>query len=154
VNKLNTKAGLTCPVDASWIPAWAHADLRACVSRTCFKTPILISISPYIQPHYISSTDTIMITSSAHRSQAQNVDDSLSKACATVLFKEYSLRNIQLHALVLAASAAPIRKEPTEEQKKRVATLQRIDKNRRREQKSRHSEIKKGRATGKKGGWD
>jgi peptidyl-tRNA hydrolase ICT1 len=95
-----------------------------------------------------------MITSSNHRSQAQNIEDALSKACTTIFFKEYSLRNIQLHALVLAASAAPIRNEPTEEQKKRVAALVRIEKARRREQKSRHSETKKSRANGKKGGRD
>lgn len=119
VNKLNTKAELRCHVDAWWVPAWAHSALKA-------------------SPYYITSTNTILITSSTQRSQAQNVQDCLSK----------------LHTLVLAASSAPIRNEPTEEQKRRVATLERAEKARRREQKSYHSTIKKNRTAAKKGGWD
>ncbi|KAF8071561.1 RF-1 domain-containing protein [Lyophyllum atratum] len=116
VNKVNTKATLRCSLDSPWIPPWAHPILKD-------------------NPHYVSSTNSILIQSSVYRSQAQNVEDCLSK----------------LHDIILAASSAPIRNEPSEEQKKRVATLERADKARRRQEKSYRSEVKKGRS---KGGWD
>lgn len=116
VNKVNTKATLRCPVDSPWIPAWAHPILKE-------------------NPHYVSSTNSILIQSTVYRSQAQNVKDCLSK----------------LHEIVLSASSVSIKNEPSEEQKKRVAAFERADKARRKQEKSHRSDIKKGRS---KGGWD
>ena len=31
VNKVNTKATLRCPIDAPWIPLWAHEHLKKTV---------------------------------------------------------------------------------------------------------------------------
>lgn len=36
VNKTNSKATLRCSVDASWIPPWAHPELRRNVSLTIY----------------------------------------------------------------------------------------------------------------------
>lgn len=57
----------------------------------------------------------------------------------------------QLHDLILAASSAPIKNEASPEQKKRVEALERIEKARRRMEKSHRSGIKNNR---KKGNWD
>ncbi|GLB41008.1 putative RF-1 domain containing protein [Lyophyllum shimeji] len=116
VNKVNTKATVRCPLDSPWIPEWARPVLKE-------------------DPHYVSSTNSILIQSTVYRSQAQNVEDCLSK----------------LHNIILAASSALIKNEPSEEQKKRVAALEQADKARRRREKSYRSDIKKGRS---KGGWD
>ncbi|THU76236.1 hypothetical protein K435DRAFT_614892, partial [Dendrothele bispora CBS 962.96] len=51
VNKVNTKATLRCPVDSEWIPLWCRSALIK-------------------SPHYVSSTKSILITSTQHRSQA------------------------------------------------------------------------------------
>ncbi|KAG6828968.1 hypothetical protein H0H92_006150 [Tricholoma furcatifolium] len=69
------------------------------------------------------------------RSQSENIEDCLTK----------------LHDIVLTASSADIRNEPSEEQKKRVQLLERAEKARRRQEKSYRSNVKKGRS---KGGWD
>ncbi|KAG5639512.1 hypothetical protein H0H81_000657 [Sphagnurus paluster] len=116
VNKVNTKATLRCPVDSPWIPSWAHAALKA-------------------NPHYVSSTNSILIQSTVYRSQLQNIEDCLQK----------------LHEIVLAASSASVKHEPTEEQKKRVVALEKAEKARKRQEKSYRSEIKKGRS---KHDWD
>ncbi|KAG6914999.1 hypothetical protein DXG01_013952 [Tephrocybe rancida] len=116
VNKVNTKATLKCPLDAPWIPAWAHAHIKQ-------------------NPHYVSSSKSIQIQSTVFRSQSQNIDDCLSK----------------LHGIVLAASSVEVKNEPSEEQKKRVVSLERAEKARRRQEKSYRSEVKRGRS---KGGWD
>ncbi|KAF8872592.1 RF-1 domain-containing protein [Infundibulicybe gibba] len=118
VNKLNTKATLRCAVNSSWIPEWARQDLRK-------------------SPHYVSSTDSILITSTVHRSQAQNIDDCLHK----------------LRDLVISASLSSIRNEPSEEQRKRVVRLEQAEKANRRREKSRRSEVKQSRSKGR-GGWD
>ncbi|KAG6833124.1 hypothetical protein H0H87_011232 [Tephrocybe sp. NHM501043] len=65
----------------------------------------------------------------------QNIDDCLSK----------------LHDIILKASLADVKNEPSEEQKKRVASLERAEKARRRQEKSYRSDVKKGRS---KGDWD
>ncbi|KAG5732912.1 hypothetical protein E4T56_gene6202 [Termitomyces sp. T112] len=116
VNKVNTKVTLKCPLDSSWIPAWAHSHIKA-------------------NPHYVSSSKSIQIQSTVFRSQSQNIDDCLSK----------------LHDLVLSASSADIKNEPTQEQRKRVEFLERAEKARRRQDKSYRSEVKKNRS---KRGWD
>ncbi|KAF9460362.1 hypothetical protein BDZ94DRAFT_1300001 [Collybia nuda] len=86
-------------------------------------------------PHYAASTNSILIMSSVYRSQHENVEDCLSK----------------LHDIVLATSSAPIKTEPSPEQKKRVEALERIQKARRKLEKSHRSEIKNNR---KKSDWD
>jgi len=111
VNKVNTKATLRCAVDSQWIPVWARPELTK-------------------SPFYVASTQSVLITSTLHRSQSQNVDDCLSK----------------LHQLILTASSASVKKEPSEEQKKRIANLERGEQIRRRREKSKRSAVKKGRA--------
>ena len=59
--------------------------------------------------------------------------------------------SLQLHDIVLAASSASVHNEPSEEQKKRIEVLERVEKARRRQEKSHRSEVKKGRG---KGGWE
>ncbi|KAG6901788.1 hypothetical protein C0995_007891 [Termitomyces sp. Mi166 len=85
--------------------------------------------------HYVSSSKSIQIQSTVFRSQSQNIDDCLSK----------------LHNVVLNASSADIKNEPSKEQRKRVEFLERAEKARRRQEKSYRSDVKKNRS---KGGWD
>ncbi|VDB84717.1 unnamed protein product [Peniophora sp. CBMAI 1063] len=111
VNKVNTKATLRVPLDTPWIPLWARDELKK-------------------SPHYAPSSQSIVMTSTATRSQAQNVDDVLSK----------------LHDLVMRTASGLIVNEPSEEQKKRVKNLERVDKARRRQEKDRRSDTKKARS--------
>ncbi|KAI0327828.1 hypothetical protein GY45DRAFT_1347532 [Cubamyces sp. BRFM 1775] len=117
VNKVNTKATLRCPIHASWIPEWAREYLK--------KTP-----------SYVSSSQSILLTSTVHRSQAQNVQECLAK----------------LHALVMSAASAGLVNEPSEEQKERVRSLQKAEKARRRLEKDKRKQVKRGRSGG--GDWD
>ncbi|KAI0059224.1 hypothetical protein BV25DRAFT_1809392 [Artomyces pyxidatus] len=118
VNKVNTKATLRCPLDAPWIPLWAKEALRE-------------------SPYYVSSSKSVLITSTLHRSQAQNVDDCLSK----------------LHGLITLASTKPIKNEPSEEQKERIRGFERAEKAQRRLHKDHRSQVKKNRGKSS-GGWD
>ncbi|KAK7037773.1 hypothetical protein VNI00_010734 [Paramarasmius palmivorus] len=90
VNKVNTKATLRCDLNADWIPLWARPEITK-------------------SPQYAPSSKSILITSTLYRSQAQNIEDCLSK----------------LHSLVLAASVANLKNETPEEKRKHVADLQR-----------------------------
>ncbi|KAI0359935.1 hypothetical protein OH77DRAFT_881759 [Trametes cingulata] len=117
VNKVNTKATLRCPIDVPWIPLWARDYIK--------KTPA-----------YVSSSQSILLTSTVHRSQAQNVQDCLAK----------------LHALIVSAASAGLVNEPSEEQKARVRSLERADKARRRLEKDKRKQVKRGRSGG--GDWD
>ncbi|KAF8622007.1 hypothetical protein AX15_007361 [Amanita polypyramis BW_CC] len=110
VNKVNTKASLRCSVNVPWIPTWARVELQR-------------------STHYVSSTNEILITSTVHRSQAQNVEECLS----------------QLHVLLVSASSSPIKNDPTEGQKQRVKGLERAEKTARRREKTYRSDVKKGR---------
>ncbi|KAF8629968.1 hypothetical protein AX17_005534 [Amanita inopinata Kibby_2008] len=116
VNKVNTKASLRCSVKASWIPGWAREELRQCT-------------------HYVASTNEILITSTKHRSQAQNVEDCL----------------YQLHTFIASASSAPIKNDPSAEQKEKVVGLQKVEKASRRKEKTYRSDIKKSR---RQSDWD
>ncbi|KAJ6596025.1 RF-1 domain-containing protein [Mycena sp. CBHHK59/15] len=111
VNKVNTKATLRCRIDEKWIPLWAKPELKG-------------------SPYYISSSQSIQITSTVHRSQSQNIDECLSK----------------FHAVLVEASSASIKNEPSEAQKKRVEGLAAAAKARRRMEKSRRSGVKAGRS--------
>ncbi|EDR04026.1 uncharacterized protein LACBIDRAFT_330957 [Laccaria bicolor S238N-H82] len=113
VNKVNTKATLRCPTNAPWIPEWARKELVK-------------------SSHYVASTHSILLTSTVHRSQSQNVEDCFNK----------------LHSLILDASSAPIKKETTPEQKKKVEALIKADAVRRRAEKTHRSDVKKGRRGG------
>lgn len=116
VNKVNTKSTVKCPLSVPWIPKWARKTLRDSSA-------------------YVASADSILITSTLHRSQALNVDDCLRK----------------LHSLVLSASMASVKNEASPEQKQRVLMHQKAEKRRRRIEKDKMSSIKQSR---KKGGWD
>ncbi|THH21640.1 hypothetical protein EUX98_g8313 [Antrodiella citrinella] len=115
VNKVNTKATLRCHLKSPWMPLWAKDTLKK-------------------SPAYVSSSESILITSSVHRSQPENVQECLSK----------------LHALILSAAESCLVNEPSKEQRQRVERLQRAEKARRRQDKDRRSAVKKGR----KGGGD
>ncbi|KAI0649167.1 hypothetical protein C8Q79DRAFT_495535 [Trametes meyenii] len=117
VNKVNTKATLRCPIDASWIPPWARDYIK--------KTP-----------SYVSSSQSILLTSTVHRSQAQNVQDCL----------------VKLHTLVVSAASAGLVNEPSEEQKARVRSLEKAEKARRRLDKDKRAQVKRGRSGGRD--WD
>ncbi|KAI0671671.1 hypothetical protein C8Q78DRAFT_1069288 [Trametes maxima] len=117
VNKVNTKATLRCPINAPWIPPWARDYIK--------KTP-----------SYVSSSQSILLTSTVYRSQAQNVQDCLAK----------------LHALVVSAASAGLVNEPTEEQRARVRALEKSEKARRRLDKDKRAQIKRGRSGGRD--WD
>lgn len=120
VNKVNTKATVRCQIDAKWIPLWARPELRK-------------------SPYFIASSNSLLVTSTTHRSQAQNVEDSLRK----------------LHQCVLLASSAAIKNEPSPEQVKRVVGLQRAEKAKRRVEKDKRSQTKKSRKAGSGGSaWD
>ncbi|KAF8557565.1 hypothetical protein OG21DRAFT_277925 [Imleria badia] len=81
-------------------------------------------------PYYVKSTHSLLMTSSTSRSQAANVDDVL----------------VKLHALVADSAASLIAKSPTQEQRKRVASLQKADNARRRVQKTKRSAAKTSRS--------
>ncbi|KAJ7213810.1 RF-1 domain-containing protein [Mycena haematopus] len=110
VNKVNTKVTLRCPIDKDWIPPWSKPALKK-------------------SPHYVSSSQSIQITSTVHRSQSQNIEECLSK----------------LHTLLVEASSSVLKNEPSEAQKKRVEDLARAANARRRAEKSHRSRIKEGR---------
>ncbi|KAI0247032.1 hypothetical protein BJV78DRAFT_1113598, partial [Lactifluus subvellereus] len=111
VNKVNTKATVRCALDSTWVPSWARDGLQD-------------------SPYFVKSTRSILLTSTLHRSQAQNVDDCLSK----------------LHALICSAASRPIQNEPSEEQRERVRGLERIANAQRRLQKDKRSQKKRERA--------
>ncbi|KIM37836.1 hypothetical protein M413DRAFT_30508 [Hebeloma cylindrosporum] len=54
-------------------------------------------------PQYVPSTHSILLTSTIHRSQAQNIDECLQK----------------LHSLVLSAASGPIKKCPSQQQNRK-----------------------------------
>ncbi|OSD06509.1 hypothetical protein PYCCODRAFT_941629 [Trametes coccinea BRFM310] len=118
VNKVNTKATLRCSIHEPWIPPWARDYLK--------KTP-----------SYVSSSQSILLTSTVHRSQAQNVQECLSK----------------LHALIVSAASAGLVNEPSEEQKERVRSFEKAEKARRRLEKEKRKQVKRGRSGGG-GDWD
>jgi len=118
VNKVNTKATLRCPANASWIPRWALPGVLE-------------------NPHYVASTHSILITSTVHRSQSQNIDECLQK----------------LHLLILTAASRYIKSAPSDSQKKKVEGLVKVEKMRRKTEKMRRSSVKKARS-GKGGGFD
>ncbi|KAH9954350.1 hypothetical protein BC827DRAFT_1143974 [Russula dissimulans] len=114
VNKVNTKATVRCALDSTWIPPWAHDSLKE-------------------SPYFVKSTRSILLTSTLHRSQAQNVDDCLSK----------------LHSLICSAVTRNIQNEPSEEQRERVRGLERKANAQRMLQKEKRSQTKRQRANSK-----
>ncbi|KAF8903707.1 RF-1 domain-containing protein [Gymnopilus junonius] len=110
VNKVNTKATVRCSVNDTWIPRWAHPALMK-------------------NPHYVASTHSILITSTAHRSQSQNIDECLQK----------------LHNLIMFAASSAIKKETSAAQKKKVADFAKADNARRKADKMKRSGIKESR---------
>ncbi|KAG2133537.1 uncharacterized protein EDB93DRAFT_1093281 [Suillus bovinus] len=108
VNKVETKVSARCRVDAPWIPIWARESL----ART---------------PYYVKTSHSLLVSSSASRSQAQNIDDSLNK----------------MHAIVMGAAKNFITNEPSAEQRQRVANLEKAHANRRRLEKDKRSAVKK-----------
>lgn len=98
---------------------------RCCVDAPWI--PIWARESLVRTPHYVKTSHSLLISSSTSRSQAQNIDDSLGK----------------LHAIVVNAAKTFITSEPSAEQRKRVANLEKAYDNRRRLEKAKHSAVKK-----------
>ncbi|KAI9057321.1 hypothetical protein FKP32DRAFT_1584111 [Trametes sanguinea] len=130
VNKVNTKATLRLSIHEPWIPPWSREHLKK-------------------MPSYVSSSQSILLTSTVHRSQAQNVQECLSKASAWPLRR----RSLQLHALIVSAASAGLVNEPSEEQKERVRSFEKAEKARRRLEKEKRKQVKRGRSGGG-GDWD
>lgn len=119
VNKVNTKVTARCSINVPWIPTWSkHLLLK--------------------DPHYAASSESILVTSSTTRSQAQNIDDCLAK----------------IHGIILSASTADLRNPTSEETKKRVQEHIKADKARKRAEKEYRSSVKQARSGGSKGGYD
>lgn len=112
VNRVATKVTARCCVDAPWIPSWVRESLRR-------------------SPYYVKSSNSLLVTSSASRSQALNIDDTLSK----------------LHHSVAECVSKLIPNPPTEEQRQHVRKLQKAEGERRMRQKHHRSALKKGRST-------
>ncbi|KAH9966935.1 hypothetical protein BGW80DRAFT_1137973, partial [Lactifluus volemus] len=110
VNKVNTKVTIRCALDSAWIPSWARDGLQQ-------------------SPYFVKSSRSILLISTLHRSQAQNIDDCLSK----------------LHALICSAASGPIQNEPSEEQRERVRGLERKANAQRKLQKDKRSQTKRNR---------
>ena len=97
----------------------------------------------------MASSDEILLTSTATRSQSQNIDDCLAKVCYFVPnvgcypISNVPLFNIKLHKLVLDSSASEIKNETTEEQKQKVRKLEKAQKERNRKEKDYRSSVKK-----------
>ncbi|KAH8100797.1 RF-1 domain-containing protein [Cristinia sonorae] len=115
VNKVNTKATLRLFKKSPWIPVWAKDALKK-------------------SPAYVSSSDSILLTSTVHRTQAENVQECLSK----------------LHSVILSAAESCLVNEPSQEQRARVRRLEKAEKARRRLEKEKRSSVKRSR----KSGWD
>ncbi|KAF9532659.1 RF-1 domain-containing protein [Crepidotus variabilis] len=118
VNKVNTKATLRCPINSSWIPRWAaHALVK--------------------NPHYVASSHSLLITSSVHRSQSQNIEECLKK----------------LHSVILQAASDDIQKTASKEQQEKVDRLKKADNARRKTEKMNRSATKQHRKSNGRG-WD
>lgn len=112
VNRVATKVTARCRLDASWIPLWTQETLMR-------------------SPYYVKSSNSLLVTSSASRSQALNVDDTLLK----------------LHRLVTECASKLIPTSTSEEQRQHVASLRKEDAQRRMKRKGYRSQIKRSRST-------
>ncbi|KAG2086727.1 hypothetical protein BD769DRAFT_1632559 [Suillus cothurnatus] len=79
------------------------------------------------KPYYVKTSHSLLVSSSASRSQARNIDDSLGK----------------MHAVVIGAAKNFITSEPSAEQRQRVANLEKAHDSRRRLEKDKRSAVKK-----------
>ncbi|KAG8904681.1 hypothetical protein FRC01_008639 [Tulasnella sp. 417] len=99
-----------------------------------FVKSSLQEVGDTLQPAYVKADDSLLISSTRHRTQAENVEDFLQK----------------LHALILDASSAAITNGPTVEQQQRVRDLQKAHSIRLKKEKQSRSAVKQGR----RGGFD
>ncbi|KAH8826890.1 RF-1 domain-containing protein [Flagelloscypha sp. PMI_526] len=118
VNKTSSKVLLRCGVNHDWIPAWAQSVLRK-------------------SPHYVQSTDSILIKCDVHRSQAQNLSEAQTR----------------LYTLILEACASPIPSPTSEATKARIKEHEKKAAAARKVEKMKRSRVKEGRK-GKGGGAD
>ena len=87
---------------------------------------------------YIQATHSLQVASERHRSQAQNVQDALSKVCSTATDE-------QLHAEILRLGSAGLRGATSPEQQERVAQLAKREREHVRRAKQMRSLTKRGR---------
>ncbi|KAF8322597.1 hypothetical protein DL93DRAFT_2071446 [Clavulina sp. PMI_390] len=110
VNKVNTKVVAKLPIHSPEVPSWARENLRETSS-------------------YISTTNCLQVTSTATRSQAQNVEDCLKK----------------LNELIVTTVRSSIRNEPSEAQIQKVSKLVQAEKARNKMVKEKRKDVKSGR---------
>ncbi|KAF8522096.1 RF-1 domain-containing protein [Hysterangium stoloniferum] len=110
VNKVNTKASVRCSIDRAWLPEWAKEHLMR-------------------SPAYVASSRSLLITSTQHRSQAQNVEDCF----------------IKLHNIIHTASLAAVPTPPDAARLARKAAYEHTSKARNRIAKMHRSAVKAGR---------
>lgn len=114
VNKLSTKATVRLPLaSATWIPAYALDNLTSSSYFTATPPPL----------------GSILLSSSAHRTQPQNLSDALTK----------------LKAIVLGAANEGLIGETSEAQKQKVIALVKRDKVRTTKIKQERKSVKSGR---------
>lgn len=114
-----------------------------CTTRFALPSPTLIP--PYILPalrscpHYVASPPSVLLSSSVHRTQPQNLADCLRK----------------LKLVLLDAAKRDLVGETSAEQKKKVQELAKKEKRRTEGQKKERKDVKSGRRTGKSSkDWD
>lgn len=110
VNKVNTKATIRCSLDKTWIPPWARIQLRN-------------------NPAYVASSNSLLVSSTQTRSQAQNIDDCFKK----------------LHAIIYDVCSSIIPTPPDSERMARKRDHERAMKARNRASKMYRSAVKSNR---------
>lgn len=112
--------------------------------------------------YYAPNSHSIVLSSTVHRTQSQNVDECLSKVRARSLSPIEQLSDLtrpgppapQLRTLVIEASLKPIQNEPSAEQQARVRGLARAENARRQTDKAKRSAVKQTRKGNKGGSFD
>ncbi|KAK9898392.1 hypothetical protein P389DRAFT_33322 [Cystobasidium minutum MCA 4210] len=113
VNKVNTKATIRLDLGRAkrWLPEHALEELRD-------------------SSIYAKSSDSVVLSSMRHRTQAENTQDCLEK----------------LEDTLISAVESGLQGETSHDKREHVKTLIRIDKERTKSQKQRHSQVKAGRS--------
>jgi peptidyl-tRNA hydrolase ICT1 len=148
---VESKVSARCRVDAPWVPAWAHESLMRTVSRSAGHAIVKNQTKAVpFKPYYVKTSHSLLVSSSSTRSQAQNIDDSLSKVCKPCRpYHSHFERRffLKMHAIVMDAAKTFITNEPSAEQRQRVANLEKAHNRRRRLEKDARSAVKKMRSS-------
>lgn len=125
MNKVSTKATVRLSLSraqSAWLPSYVLTSLAT------------------TSPYYLPSPPSLLVSSSAHRTQPLNLADSLAK----------------LHKAILDAAKDGLVGETSEGQKRRVVGLEAKEKRKMEGVKRERKDVKSGRraGSGSKGGWD